>query len=372
MPPRKRTTRRRRWPIVVAILAILIGAGWIAAWNYAAGKVETTIAGWKEREARVGRSYTCASQSISGFPFRIEVRCEGAGADLKSHQPPVALKAKDMVVSAQIWRPTVLVTEFTGPLTVGEPGQAPTVAANWRHAQSEVHGLPTAPERVVIAVEQPAVDDTAQRKRLFQATRLDLEGRMLSGSARANPVIEVVLKLIAASAPSAHPAAALPIDADITTVLIGLKDFSPKPWPARLREIQQANGRIDITKARLQQGDSIAVASGTLRLTPRGRLDGELRVTVANLDKLLPALGLGATPPPQAPGNQVGAALDKVSPGLGNLARRNAAPALAMGLAFLGQPVELEGQRAYALPLRFNDGVVSLGPLKLGETPPLF
>jgi hypothetical protein len=28
--------------------------------------------------------------------------------------------------------------------------------------------------------------------------------------------------------------------------------------------------------------------------------------------------------------------------------------------------------RAHALPLRFDDGLVSLGPLKLGATPPLF
>jgi hypothetical protein len=371
--PQPQRKRRRRWPIVLAVLAILLGAGWIAAWNYAAGKVETTIAGWKEREARVGRIHNCVSQSIGGFPFRIEVRCEGAGAELRSNQPPVEVKAKNILVSAQIWRPTVLVSEFGGPLTVGEPGKAATVAANWRHAQSEVHGLPTAPERVVIALDQPVVDDTAQRKRLFQATRLDLEGRMLSGSARDNPVIEAVLKLIAASTPSAHPAAALPIDADITVVLTGLKDFSPKSWPDRFREIQQANGRIDITKARLRQGESLAVASGTLRLSPRGRLDGELRVTVANLEKLLPALGLGgAAPPPQAPGNQVGTALDRVSPGLGNVARRSAAPMLTMGLALLGQPTELEGQRAYVLPLRFNDGMISLGPLRLGETPPLY
>ena len=33
----------------------------------------------------------------------------------------------------------------------------------------------------------------------------------------------------------------------------------------------------------------------------------------------------------------------------------------------MGQPTELEGQRAVMLPLRFNDGMVSLGPLPLGS-----
>ena len=45
---------------------------------------------------------------------------------------------------------------------------------------------------------------------------------------------------------------------------------------------------------------------------------------------------------------------------------------IAAGINLMGQPAELEGKRAVMLPLRFDDGVVSLGPLKLGVTPPLF
>jgi hypothetical protein len=59
-------------------------------------------------------------------------------------------------------------------------------------------------------------------------------------------------------------------------------------------------------------------------------------------------------------------------PGLGNVARQNAGPALIASLNMMGQPTELEGQRAVALPLRFDDGMVSLGPLKIGMTPPLY
>ena len=81
--------RRRRWPSVLIVL-IVLGAGlWAGAWYYAAGKVEETIAGWKEREARSGRVYSCASQTISGFPFSIEVRCANAGAELTSTKPPI-------------------------------------------------------------------------------------------------------------------------------------------------------------------------------------------------------------------------------------------------------------------------------------------
>ena len=372
MPRRPRSARRRRWPIVLAVLLVALAAGWTFVWYQAAGKVEATINGWQEREAKVGRVYRCASQSVGGFPFGIEVHCDGVNAELKSNELALAISARNILLTAEIFEPTVLRGEFTGPLTVGELGQPAKWAASWRAARSEMHGLPLAPERAIVAVDQPVVDDVVQRKRLFQATRLTVDGRIADGSAQANPVLEVMLKVLAASAPGLHPAAGLPVDADITARLTGLKNFAPKPWPARLREIQEAGGHIEIIRARLQQGETIAVANGVLRLTPGGHLDGELRVTVANLERLLPALGLDKSPQAQAQMNQIGTALDRLAPGLGNVARRNAAPALVLGLTVIGQPTELEGQRAYLLPLRFSDGLVTLGPLPLGQTPPLF
>jgi hypothetical protein len=366
--------RRRSWPGILIVLLIVLAGLWAGAWYYGSGVLERTIDGWKAREAQAGRVYACATQTIGGFPFGIEVRCADAAAEFKSNRPPLALKAKDMLISAHVWQPTVLTTEFVSPLTIAEPGQPVMIQANWRHAQSKVHGLPTSPESVSIAVEQPVVDRSAGEN-LFKADRLDLTGRLVSGTVQANPVIEMVLKLAAASAPSWHQAAATPVNADITAVLRGLKDFSPKPWPVRFRELQEANGRIDITNARVQQRDTIAVATGSLGLSPAGRLNGELRLTVANLEAFLPTLGLDQMLSQEKASPQLNnafGALDRIMPGLGNVARKNAAPMIAASVNMMGQPTELEGKRAVMLPLRFDDGLVSLGPLKLGATPPLF
>src|SRR5204863_8277532 len=141
------------------------------------------------------------------------------------------------------------------------------------------------PERVSIAVDKTAVVRAAGDS-LFAAERVDLDGRLVSGTVQSNPVIEIALKLAAATAPYWHPAAAVPVDADITAVLRGLKDFSPKPWPERFRELQAAGGRIEFTNARVRQRDTIATATGSLGLSPAGRLDGQLNLTVANLDQL--------------------------------------------------------------------------------------
>jgi hypothetical protein len=204
---------------------------------------------------------------------------------------------------------------------------------------------------------------------------VDITGRMLSGTVRDNPVIEVTLKLAAGAAPYWHSAAATPTDADIVFVLRGLKDFAPKPWPVRFRELQAADGRIEVKSARVQQGETVAVADGALGLSPFGRLDGQLRLTVANLDKILPALGLDRLLSHRAEPNRLNeaiGALDRLVPGLGNMARQNAGPAIVAGINLMGQPTELEGRRAVMLPLRFKDGAVSLGAVPVGYVPPLF
>ena len=326
------------------------------------------------REAKAGRVYNCASQSIGGFPFGIEARCLDASAELKTNQPPLVVKGRGMLVSAELWRPTVLTTEFSAPLTVAQPGQQPFVTVNWQYARTVLHGLPTAPESAAIHMDRPVVDRDGGEN-VFKAERADLNARLVSGTVKDNPVIESVIKVVAASAQTLHPAAAIPLDADVTMVVRGLKDFAPKPWQQRLRELQAAGGRIEIVKARVQQRETIAVANGVLGLSPAGRLDGQLWLTIANFDKILPLLGLDKMLSQERASPQVNnafGALDRIMPGLGNVARQNAGPALVASLNIMGQPTELEGQRAVALPLRFDDGMVSLGPIKIGMTPPLY
>ena len=88
------TTRRRRWPIFLpAALLILLAGLWTGFWFFASAKAETTLAGWREREAKSGRIYSCDKQTVGGYPFRIEVRCTDPTAELRTTEPPVSLKA---------------------------------------------------------------------------------------------------------------------------------------------------------------------------------------------------------------------------------------------------------------------------------------
>ena len=371
--PQSRRRTGLRYTILVLIMFTLI-AGWSGFWKFAASRAETNIEGWRAREAKAGRIYSCRSQNVGGYPFRIEVDCDQASALLRSSQPPVELKTRGLVVVSQVYQPGLLVSEFRGPLTIGEPGRSPDLIADWKLAQSSVRGTPAAPERGSLVLDQPVVDRIYgdARQNILRARHIAIHGRMAEGSADDRPVIEVALQVDQASAPTLHPATVQPIDANVTAFLHGLNDFSPEPWSARFQEMQTAGGRIDITKARVQQGEILAVGGGALSLNGNGRLEGELRITMAGLDQFLAAIGAQQKVQTSPNMEKLVGVLDRLAPGLGDVARQQAGANISLGINLLGEQTTLEGKRAVSLPLRFNDGAIFLGPIPIGNAPALF
>jgi hypothetical protein len=378
------------------VLLVVAALGWSAFWFYSASQVDSASDAWRAREARSGRVYDCAKRSVAGFPFRLEVRCDGVSVSLSSQtagqaatQAPVTAKLGEILVVAQVYDPKLLIAEFTAPATIYDRGQQPSMTVNWRTARSSVVGLPGVPQRASIVFDDPSIDrvNGAVQAPLARARHIELHGRLAEGSALDRPVIETVMKIESGSVQEVHPLLAEPFDADARTMLSGLKDFSPKPWPQRFREIQAAGGHVEIVQSRIVQGDLVAVAAGTLGLSANGRLEGELQMTVAGIEKVIPALGIEkmldegvpqSTLDRVAPGvktsdvNNLFGALDRAIPGLGKVVKQNANVGVAAGIKALGKEAVLEGKKARAFPLRFVDGTVFLGPLKVAQVPPLF
>ena len=385
--------RRSRWglfamPLVLVVLAI----GWSIFWFVASSQVNVQFEHWRAREAQAGRVYDCGKLAVGGYPFRFEVRCQTATVDLIAQSAKRKFgkaELSEILAVAQIYNPRLLIAEFTGPLTVTEQGEQQSLMVNWKDARASVFGLPVSPERISLVVDEPTLERSAGTLRvpLARAKISEFHGRIAQGSALENPVIEAVWQLGKASAEPLHPVLGEAFDAKVQARLSGLKDFRPKPWPERFREIQAANGRIEILQSRLQQGNMIAVATGTLGITAEGFLDGELQMVVAGLEKIVPALGIDkileqgasqATLDRLAPGlkaeqvDKAMGALDKLIPGLGNVVRQQAPVAIGGIIGMLGQKAMLEGKPAQAFPLRFAEGGVYLGRIRVAQTQPLF
>jgi len=84
--------RYQRWRIFIApVLLLLAALAWSGFWYFAASQVDAQADAWRAREARAGRVFDCARRSVGGFPFRLEVTCEGPSVALVSQtasQPP--------------------------------------------------------------------------------------------------------------------------------------------------------------------------------------------------------------------------------------------------------------------------------------------
>jgi hypothetical protein len=389
--------RRSLWRLfLLPVLLLFAAAAWSGFWFFAASEAGVAADAWRAQEAKSGRVYDCAQRSVAGFPFRLELRCDGASVSLRSQtagqiatQAPITGKLGEILVVAQVYDPKLLIAEFTGPATVSDGGGSSLMSVNWSKGRSSVVGLPQVPNRASIVFDNPEVDrvNGPTLAPLARAKHIELHGRLAEQSTQERPVIETVLNIEAGSLQQIHPLLAQPFDADVRATLSGLNDVLPKPWPQRFRELQAAGGHIDIAQSRIAQGDVVAVAAGTLALTANGGLDGELQMTVAGLEKIIPALGIEkmldegvpqSTLDRVAPGvktqdiNNLFGALDRAIPGLGKVVKQNANVGVAAGINALGKEAMLEGKKARAFPLRFVDGAVFLGPLKVGMVPPLF
>lgn len=368
-----RRSSARRYVILLILVVALIG-GWSAFWYVAAGKAQTALEGWRAREAKSGRLYECGKESVGGFPFRFEFTCQNMTALFQSARPPIEAKVGGLLVVSQVYQPTLLISEFTGPLTIAAPGKPPELTMNWELFQSSVRGTPAAPERVSLVFDKPTLDAVtgAAPKPLLRAEHLELHSRLLEGLVSDHPVLEVALRARGAIAPGVPALAAQPVDAVFDSIFRGLSDFAPKPWSERFREIAANNGRIEITEARAVQGETLAVGAGNLSISASGRLQGQLDLTVAGLEPFLKAINAEQMVQTAPSVDRLASALDRLSPGLGQAAKQQVGANLSAGINMLGRKTTLEGRPAVSLPLRFDEGRMFLGPIPLGDSPALF
>jgi hypothetical protein len=343
---------------------------------------------WRTREAGAGRIYACSNTRFGGYPFRIEVTC--SDPSMEDRATALAMRAHNLAAVAQVWDPTLAIGEITGPMTVAPLGGSPTTQVDWTLAQASLRGMPGAPEELAVVIDKPNLAAIPSAGPYARADHAEFHARFAADSTPVHRVLDLALDLNHFTAPNGSALGA-PLDAilanatdaSIVAVLSGAPDLAPKPLAQRMREIEAAGGRLRIVNARLQQGDLITSASGTLALTPRGTLTGEVQLVVVNFAKLVPMLGIDRVVAQAVPADKVerfAPTLDRIMPGLGGILRGGksndpnaGANVAALGAVALGgRETEFEGQRAISVVLRFDDGAASIGPLKLGRIPPLF
>src|SRR6195256_5894277 len=183
--------RRPLWRLfIMPVLLLVAAAAWSAFWFFAASQVDVRADAWRAQEAKSGRVYDCAKRSVAGFPFRLEVRCDGASVSLVSQtagqaatRTPITAQLGEILVVAQVYDPKLLIAEFTAPATISDRGRQTSMIVNWNKAHSSVVGLPAVPQRASITFDDASIDrvDGPVQAPVAGANHVGLHGRLAAG-----------------------------------------------------------------------------------------------------------------------------------------------------------------------------------------------
>ena len=342
--PSSSLTRRRRWPIFLpTLLLLLVAAGWSAFWFIAADRAGTEIDRAIAREAAAGRRAECGDRRIGGYPFRIEVRCTPARITLDSRQGPLVFEAPGFVAVAQLPVPSHLVAEMRSPATLRGAAGGPTISLSFSAAQASVQGSPsTGVDSLSVELKTPVLERIAGDQVLVGLMANDIAVHTRRAPAGPPGTWDLVARLTGAQVPVIEsPFAQAPSMVELQLSLIKAELLAPAPTPERLRAFAAAGGKLHLALLRAEQGEVLAEAKGDVSLDPQGFLVGDATVTVAGMQQFLAKAS---------------------EAGLGWI----------WTLLPLGRADKLGERPASTYAVRAAGGAVSVGPLRFGVLPPLF
>lgn len=335
-------SRRRPWRLALPLAAVVIAAlAWSGAWFYAAHRAQAEIEEWIAREATQGRNWSCADRSFAGYPFRFELICEQPTVTFAGVDGWKAAAARAHAV-AQVWNPRHIIAEFQAPGTLEETATGRRFDASWTKLQtSAVGGERGRVERASLAVDGYALKEAGSP--VFAARHGEVHARHTPGAD--GITLDIAAGVLGATGPDGAGIGGAPVDGELEATVTNLPPLRAMPQEQRLREWQEAGGRIRVLDARLVAGPSIVAATAGIGLDAQGRPDGEAVISIAGAEPLMKGLAQANVLPP-------------ILGGLGSL----------IGMA--GAPAEIDGRKASSFTLRFADGRAFLGPIPLGQIPP--
>lgn len=335
-------TRRRRWPIFLpSILLILVAGGWSVFWFLAADRAGTEIDRALARQAAAGRPAECGNRQIGGYPFRIEVRCAPIRLAFQSANGPLVFEAPGFVAVAQLPIPNRLIAEMQSPATLG--GGGARLSLSFSTARASVRGSPsTGVEALSVDLKTPVLERIDGERVQVGLTADGIEVHTRRPPEKPPGTWDLVARLAKAQAPAIESTLAQsPSNVELQVSLSEADLLAPMPSPARLRAFAGAGGKLHLALLRVEQGDVVAEAKGDLSLDPQGLLDGDATVTVVGMQQVLAKAS---------------------EAGLGWM----------WGLLPLGRAGKLGDRPAATYTVRVVGGTVSVGPLRFASLPPLF
>lgn len=321
------------WGSLATVVALAVG--WTTLWFAASHVAQSRLDDWFAQEAELGRSWSCPSRSVEGFPSKLSIVCDAPTFSGPLEGVDVQARLTRLAAGTLLSRPGHIDVDFGGPLILEARDQGVKLALAFARLRLDVQLSLEKLQRVALLGEDLQIH--------WNGPNAAINGAARSVELAAQPVdaAEQTYDIAVKSAGLVFPAldeftnssdpAALLIDARLS----GAAPLATRSWTERLERWRIARGQLWIGRLIFVKGALELTASGDGGLDEAHRLEGRAEVGEKGADSTL--LRLGA--PPAAIG---------VANMLGGLLR--------------GGPDA--GRPAVRLPLSAKDGKVAVGPLR--------
>ena len=336
----------RKIAALVGFAAAFLGIGWSAYWYIAQRTALRALNAALAAEQREGRTWRCDTMSSGGYPFAVQIDCEGLTTLAETSDGTIEAHARKARVRAPLYTPKLVTVDLTAPgeISIGQSNLR--IALDWNSLEISTRGLPDRLDRISIvgaradlATSVGGVAAPPAKIAAFEAHARRAAGAPGSTYNLAVSLAGLDAKPLDAIIGGVDPAvfAAFGSVNQVDRATVGSFAERVELWRA-------AGGRLTVNVASLIKGSFAAQAEGSLGIDQSRRIDGKLDLRIRNASIPLANLGglLGI-------------------PGL---------PVAAIAGSLLGAKRDGDETR---LGVSFENGQLGVGPLKnLATLPPLY
>ena len=336
--PKKRS--RGKWPFIIfggIVLFVIIG--WSVFWIFISNQVERMVDGTIAEFSRQGPAPNCENISIGGYPFRISVECESLSVSVENQ---TLVTAKELRGVALIYNPTHLIFEVDSPFLF-TPGisTVPTITADWDLVQASFNFSDFDFSFVIDTVNISMGNEVE----LLSMGKFEAHGRFQD-----TPDVKGIdfnLKVRDFIPNTTAIDIQIPGEIDVGVHIPVEENLLQGPGQNVFAKFVDQGGEVHLNQARIAIAEVEVDLSGKVKISDEGYLSGNLGLWVAGTDKLIQIVQRYAP--------------SEISQIAGIL------PTVILGFP----PKVKNGVTGVELPVRINNGTVSLGIFPLGVIPPL-
>lgn len=288
--------RASRWGLYLPLfLLALVVSGWSAFWLVARHLVEQRLDQEIAQAAERGDVWICAGRTLTGYPFRLELRCSDVTLVRAATAGVVRLSTGPMLAIGQPHTPHHVIVQAEGPLTA-ELADGARIEARWELVEASRRTQGGALERLSIEARKPVVtiSGPAARGGAPAPTAATLSFAALEAHLRRNPTRPEADRardlFIRASQLASGELDALFGDANTSDLdmqaTVTMADFLDKGLtPAAIEAWRAAQGKLEVARFNLKKGIKQFDARGELQLDEEKRLAGRIEPSIANIDQ---------------------------------------------------------------------------------------